>query len=122
MRRGLPDLPHTKFRRIGPRPGVERDGRRVDGHDSTLLHAEVKLRYYATIRDVDTGVLGRAGILAHRYPTRPVEPQRNSIGLQLPGAGGVNDGNVVFRSGAGDAKGACFFCAGESHRADASSL
>ena len=48
--------------------------------------------------------------------------QRKRDGLQLPGAGGVNGGKMVFRSRAGGAAGASIFCAGESGGADAGAL
>ena len=53
---------------------------------------------------------------------RPAGPQRKCDGVQLPGAGGVNDSNLVFRSGAGGAAGARIFCAREPGRADARAL
>ena len=67
-----------------------------------------KLNYtaHAAGRDADPGVLGRAGVYAGRGPTGPAEPQRESDGLQLPGAGGVNGGDLVFGSCARGAAGA----------------
>ena len=83
-----------------------------------------KLNYTATPAggDADAGVLGRAGIWSGREQSRPAEPQRECDGLQLPGAGGVNGSNMVFRSGAGGAAGASILCAGEPGGADAGAL
>ena len=59
---------------------------------------------------------------AGRDAAGPVEPFRKSYGLQLPGAGGVNGGNMVFGSRAGDPAGARVFCACQSDGADAGTL
>ena len=53
---------------------------------------------------------------------RPAEPIGEGDGLQLPGAGGVNGGELVFSSRAGGAAGARILCAGESRGADAGAL
>ena len=61
-------------------------------------------------------------VCADRDAARPLEPFSQGDGLQLPGAGGVNGGELVFSSRAGGAAGASVFCAGESRGADAGAL
>ena len=68
---------------------------------AAFLHAQAELHGHAAGSHADAGVLGRAGICAHRGAAGPVEPVGQGDGLQLPGAGGVNGGKLVFSSRAG---------------------
>ena len=54
----------------------------------------------------------------HHRAARPAQPFRKSHGLQLSGAGGVDDGHFIFSSGAGRASCARLLCAGEPRHAD----
>ncbi len=89
---------------------------------AAFLHAQAELHGNAAGSDADAGVLGRAGVCADRDAAGPLEPVGQGDGLQLPGAGGVNGGKLVFSSRAGGEARARIFCAGESRHANAGAL
>ena len=89
---------------------------------AAFLHAQAELHGNAAGGDADAGVLGRASVCADRSAAGSVEPVSQGDGLQLPGAGGVNGGELVFSSRAGGEAGARIFCAGESRGTNAGAL